>query len=301
MITSGSIQGLTLISRTFLEPGDLVVVENPTFFGALQSFTAVKARLLFVPTDKDGMRVDVLEQIISRHHPKLIYTIPSFQNPSGYVLSLERRKQLLNLVHRFSIPLVEDDPYSEIYFSNQPPPPALKRLDRFNHVIYISTFSKILFPGLRVGWLQAPRTVIERLSQAKVLYDLHTNTPGQIAIQRYLALGRMEKHLQTIRAAYAEKMAAMEEALQTHCSSCLEWRQPSGGYYFWCRLPQGLNSRDLMAALFREGVAILPGEAFYPGSEGGSWFRLNFTFPDSEQIEKGVAIIGRTINRLSSR
>ncbi len=298
MITSGSIQGLTLISNTLLTAGDLVLVENPTFFGALQSFNAVKARLLFIPTDRNGMNIDFLEQILVRQRPKLLYTIPTFQNPSGYVLSLERRRRLLALAHRHSLPIVEDDPYSRIYFQD-PPPPSLKFLDRFNHVIHISTFSKLLFPGLRVGWLQAPRQVIERLSRTKLLYDLHTNTPGQVAIQRYLSRGLLEEHLSLIRSVYAEKMGLMAECLGKYCAALEERQQPAGGYYFWCRLPQGLSSRELMLELFREGVAILPGEAFYPGNEGRSWFRLNFTFPDHDQIVKGIKIIGKVLNRLS--
>lgn len=300
LITSGSIQGLSLVTKVFVNPDDIVVVENPTFFGALQNFNSVKARLLFVPTDQDGMQVDVLEKLLGRHRPKLIYTIPSYQNPGGTVMSLDRRRKLLDLAHCHSVPVVEDDPYSRIYFC-EPPPPSLKTLDRCNHVIYLSTFSKILFPGLRVGWLQAPRPVIDRLTQAKLLLDLHTNSPGQVLIQQYLAQGKLEGHLQAVRRDYAARAEIMDRALTRYCQPALSWRKPGGGYYFWCRLNENLSSRALMMELFHDHVAILPGEAFYPGSEGSNWFRLNFTFPPREQIEEGIRRLGEGLKRLRDK
>ncbi len=297
LITSGSIQGLALVTKVFIQPDDLVVVENPTFFGALQSFTAARARLLFVPTDNEGMQVDVLEKLLTRHRPKLIYTIPTYQNPGGTVMSLTRRRKLLDLVHRQSVPLVEDDPYSRIYFGDVPPP-SLKMLDRFNHVIYLSSFSKILFPGFRVGWVTAPRPVADRLSQAKLLMDLHTNAPGQVMIHRYLQEGRLDGHLQRVRADYSRRAELMDQSLRRHTRGLISWQPPSGGYYFWCHIDAAVSSRSLMLELFHDKVAILPGEVFYPGSEGSHWFRLNFTFPPMDQIEPGIERIGSALKRM---
>ncbi len=184
LITSGAIQGLYLLAKTLLEPGDPVVVECPTFMGGLQIFRAAGARLIDIPLDDAGMRVDLLENFLARQRPKFIYSLPTFQNPSGATLSLERRKKILDLAYQHQVPVIEEDPYSKIYFKD-PPPPSLKALDKHNHVIYVGTFSKMLFPGLRIGWVTASRSVIERLAWAKQHIDLHSNSLGQRAIYEF--------------------------------------------------------------------------------------------------------------------
>ncbi len=300
LITSGSIQGLYLLSKMFLNPDDLVIVESPTFFEALQSFNSQGARVLGIPTDEEGMKVDILENLLARHHPKFIYTIPTFQNPRGFVMSLERRRKLLDLSYRYSIPIIEEDPYSRIYFEN-PPPPSLYSMDKYNHVIHLTTCSKILFPGLRIGWVLADKLVIEHLTWAKQHVDLSSNAIGQYALYEFCRQGLLEKHQEKIRSAYARKKAIMTSALKKHGSPLLEWSEPKGGYYVWVNLKEGLSSRALLMELFSQGVAYLTGEIFFPDGKGQEWFRLNFTYPEEAQIEEGIKRIGRALQRIKKK
>ena len=300
LITSGSIQGLYLLSKMFLNPDDLVVVESPTFFAALQIFSSQGARVLGIPMDEEGMKVDILESLLGRHHPKFIYTIPTFQNPSGRVMSVERRRKLLELAYRHSIPIIEEDPYSRIYFED-PPPPSLYFMDKYDHVIHLSTFSKILFPGLRVGWVLAAKPVIERLTWAKQFVDLSSNTLGQSVFHEFYRQGLLEKHQKTIRRAYARKKEIMSAALRRYCPSLLEWSDPQGGYYIWVKLNGELSSRSLLLELFSQGVAYMSGEVFFPDGKGQEWFRLNFTYPEESQIEEGIKRIGRALQRLGKK
>lgn len=300
LITSGSIQGLYLLSEMFLNPDDLVIVESPTFFAALQSFNSLGARVLGIPVDEEGIRVDILENLLARHHPKFIYTIPTFQNPGGFVMSLERRRKLLDLAYRYSVPIVEEDPYSRIYFED-PPPPSLYAMDKYNHVIHLSTFSKILFPGLRIGWVLASKPVIERLTWAKQLIDLSSNTLGQYALYEFYKQGLLEKHQEKIRSVYARKKDIMTSALKKCGSSLLEWTEPKGGYYVWVKLKEGLTSRALLLELFSQGVAYMTGEIFFPDGKGQEWFRLNFTHPEEAEIEEGIKKIGRALQRIKKK
>ena len=296
LITSGSIQGLYLLSKMFLNPDDLVIVESPTFFAALQSFNSQGARVLGIPVDEEGMRLDILENLLGRHHPKFIYTIPTFQNPGGFVMSIERRRKLLDLAYRYSVPIIEEDPYSRIYFED-PPPPSLYSMDKYNHVIYLSTFSKVLFPGLRIGWVLASKPVIERLTWAKQLVDLSSNALGQSAFYEFCRHGLLEKHQEKIQRVYAQKKEIMTSALKKYCNSLLEWNDPKGGYYLWSKLKEGLSSRALLLELFSQGVAYMSGEIFFPDGKGQEWLRLNFTYPEEAQIEAGIKKLGRALLR----
>jgi DNA-binding transcriptional MocR family regulator len=300
LITSGSIQGLYLLSKMFLNPDDLVMVESPTFFAALQGFNSQGARVLGIPVDEEGMRVDILENLLARHHPKFIYTIPTFQNPGGFVMSIERRRKLLDLAYRYSVPIVEEDPYSRIYFED-PPPPSLYSMDKYNHVIHLSTFSKILFPGLRIGWVLASKPVIERLTWAKQHVDLSSNAIGQYALHEFCKQGLLEKHQEKIRSVYTRKKEIMTSALKKHCSSLLEWIEPKGGYYVWVKLKEGLSSRALLLELISQGVAYMTGEVFFPDGKGQEWFRLNFTYPEEAQIEEGIKKLGRALQKIRKK
>src|SRR5947209_19967461 len=215
LILSGSTQGIGLVGRFLLNPGDEVVVEVPTYLGAIQTFRALGARVIGVPTDSDGMRVDLLETILARHRPRLIYTQPTFQNPSGVVMSPERRRRLMQLSRRYQTPVLEDDPYGEIYFQEKRPQP-LKALDPHGQVIYLSTFSKILAPGLRVAWLVAPEPMIERLSLHKQIFDLNTNAIGQWCVAEILRRGLLDDHLMLMRQQYRHKRDTMLSAIRTH-------------------------------------------------------------------------------------
>lgn len=299
MILSGSQQGLDFAARTFLSPGDTVLTEESTFFGALELFKAAGARVVGIPTDQNGMRTDLLEGAIRRHNPRLVYTLPTFQNPSGATMSLERRHEFLEVAGRFGLPVVEDDPYGELRYEGTPLP-TLKSLDRQESVIYLSSFSKVLFMGLRVGWAVAPQAVIERFSRFKQMTDLHANTPSQLLLDRFLREGHYVPHLGRVRAAYAEKRDRMAEALARYGSRIgWEWNLPQGGFYIWCRLPGSLPMRAFISRAAESGVAFLPGEAFCPdGTRRENRLRLNFTHASLEEIEEGVKRLARAAEKV---
>ncbi len=287
LVLSGSQQGIDLVARVLIEPGDVVVVEQPSFFGGLQVFRAAQARLVGVPTDADGMRPEALEAVLQRYRPKLIYTLPSFQNPSAAVLSPARRARLLELAYQFQVPVLEDDPYSELAYDG-PPPLSLKAFDRRGHVMYLSTFSKVLFPGLRLGWIAAPPAMVRQLVLAKQIVDLHSNTPGQWLLERFLREGHYPAHLARVRAAYRDRRDEVERALSAAAVPGLEWQRPAGGFYFWCRLPEGVATGRLLARAAELGVSFLPGGACFVDDPGAAFARLNFTYPPADRLAEGV-------------
>lgn len=288
MILSGSQQGLDFASRIFIRPGETVIVEEPTFFGAIQLFRAAGARIIGVPIDKDGIRTDILEALLVRHKPKFIYTLPTFQNPSGVTMSLERRYELLNLAYQYQTPILEDDPYGELRYDGITIPP-LKALDRHGYVMYLSTFSKVLFLGLRVGWIAAPQQLLSKFAHLKQITDLHVNTPSQWLLDRFIREGYYEKHIKLITKEYAFKKKAMVEALEKYKAYDIVWNEPEGGYYIWCRLPKNIAQTKLINKASNKGVVYVPGEAFYPyGTQGESYIRLNYTFPSVDEIEEGI-------------
>ena len=287
LILSGSQQGLDLAARALVEPGDTVVVEEPSYFGALQVFRSAKARLVGVPIDEEGMRTDILARVLERVRPKLVYTLPTFQNPSGAVMSLPRRRELLALAARHGVPILEDDPYSELRYEGTMVP-SLKALDSGESVLHLGTFSKILFPGLRLGWLVAPRPVVRRLALLKQAMDLHSNTPGQYVLERFIRRSLINEHLHLLRRAYTQRRNAMEEALRRHAGAGVTWQKPAGGFYFWCRLPDGVERSRLMAQAAERGVAFLPGWACFAEEPGESCVRLNFSYPPPHQLAAGV-------------
>jgi DNA-binding transcriptional MocR family regulator len=299
VVTSGSQQALDLLARVLVAPGDDVVVEAPSFFGALQVFRAAQARLLSVPVDRDGMRTDILQSVLERHRPKLIYTLPTFQNPSGAVMSLARRQQLLELAQRFQVPIVEDDPYGELRYEGESLP-SLKALDRHGYVIYVSSFSKVLFPGLRVGWVVAARPLVRQLVLAKQVVDLHTSTPGQLIIERLLRTGLYARHLTTVRQAYRESRDVMDESLRHHAPTGVTWQVPAGGFYLWCRMPEPLPAAELLARAAALRVAYLPGSACFAEESAEECVRLNFTYPDREEIRVGVRALMTAVRQVGS-
>lgn len=300
LILSGSTQGVGLVGRLLLNPGDEVVVEVPTYLGAIQTFRALQARVIGVPTDNDGMRVDLLESILARHRPRLIYTQPTFQNPTGLVMSPERRRRLLLLARRHQTPILEDDPYGEIYFQGKRPQ-ALKALDTHGQVIYLSTFSKILAPGLRVAWLAAPEPMIERLSLHKQVFDLNTNALGQWAVSEILHRNLLSTHLSTLRERYQHKRDLMLQAIATHWPREVRVSHPEGGFHLWCRLPGDLRTRTLLREAASEHVAFVIGEPFHVDGGGQQQFRLSFAYPREEDLEEAMKRIGHAMKRLLAR
>jgi DNA-binding transcriptional MocR family regulator len=297
MVLSGSQQGLDLVARVLLDPGDVVLVEVPSYLGAISLFRAAGARLLGVPVDEQGMRIDVLERLLARYRPQLIYTLPTFQNPAGQVMTAERRQALLSLAQRYQVPVLEDDPYGEIYFGDSPPPP-LKSLDRHGHVIYLSTFSKILFPGIRIGWLVAPRPVVDRLALVKQHADLHSNTLAQWALAEFVEQGWLHEHLAALRQVYPRKCRAMLAALNDYVPQGLRWNEPAGGFNLWCHLEAGLRSKDLLTEAGQRQVAFVVGEAFHASGGGQGAFRLNYSYQSEANIREGVRRLGLALKSL---
>ena len=288
LVTSGSQQGLDLAARLFLSPGDTVVVDEPCFFGALQVFRAAQARVVGVPADRDGMRTDLLEGMLARHRPKLIYTLPTFQNPSGSLMPLQRRQQLLEVAARAQVPVLEDDPYFELRYEGEAVP-SLKALDRHDQVLYLSSFSKVLFPGLRIGFFVAPRVVCRQLALLKQAMDLHSNTHGQWLLERLLASAAYEEHVARVRVAYARRRDRMDEALREHAPAWVRWFVPSGGFYIWCTLDREVSPHRLAARAAELGVSYLPGAACYAGEPPEPTLRLNFTYLEEDRIGEAVA------------
>lgn len=287
LVVSGSQQGLDLLARTFLDPGDAVVVEEPSYIGALQAFRGTQARLIGVPVDAHGMRTDILASVLEHHRPKFIYTLPTFQNPSGAVMTVERRRHLLELAARWQVPVVEDDPYSELRYEGDPLP-SLKALDEHDLVIYLSTFSKVLLPGLRIGYMVAPPVVLRQLVLAKQGADLHSNTFGQYLLDRFVRDGHFAAHIDGLKRAYRRRRDLMTAALERESGLALEVRAPDGGFYIWCGIPQGIDQSALLAHATTRGVTFLPGQACFAADPPENALRLNFTHCAEADIGVGV-------------
>ncbi|WP_425060370.1 Histidinol-phosphate aminotransferase [Sporomusa carbonis] len=298
MIVTGSQQGLYLITKIFLEPGDYVVVESPTYLGAIQLFNAANARLLSLPA-AGRLPLDLLQDYLIRYRPKLLYIMPTFQNPNGRVIPLEERRALLNLAAKHRLVIIEDDPYGELYYSQQPPP-SLKALDHYGGVIALGTFSKIIFPGLRTGWLVAPETVINRFALEKQYIDLHTGNISQKLLYDYLSEGLLDSHLTFIRAEYKKRRDVAANALKRYCSPHLDFTLPEGGFYFWCTLSRGILARQLLHEATKVGVSFVPGEAFYSDTSGSSEFRLCFVTHHADQLVEGIKRLSKALQVLAN-
>ncbi|MDH3814265.1 MAG: PLP-dependent aminotransferase family protein [Acidobacteriota bacterium] len=287
LVVSGSQQGLDLVARVFIDPGDVVVVEEPTYIGALQSFRVAGAKIIGIPVDENGMRTDILASILERERPKLIYTLPTYQNPSGVVMSVERRRHLLEIASRWHLPILEDDPYSELRYDGEPLP-SLKALDDNDLVLYQSTFSKALFPGLRIGYLVAPPVVLRQLALAKQGADLHANSFSQYLLERFVRDGHFAAHIENSKTVYRRRRDRMAAALLRDPSVGLEFAVPAGGFYIWCRLPEGVEQSALLANAAARGVVFLPGRACYPTEPTENCIRLNFSHASEAAIEVGI-------------
>jgi len=287
LVLSGSQQGLDLTTRAFIDPGDVVLVEEPSFFSAFQLFKAAGARVVGIPMDQDGIRTDVLEMLLKRFKPKLIYTIPDFQNPSGAVMSLERRRQLLSLAARNQLIILEDDPYGMLRYEGEKLP-AIKSMDVHGNVLYLSTFSKLLFPGFRVGWISAPPQVLHRYVMLKQLADLHTSSLPQLIFDRFLRESLLDSHLERANRENRYRRDVLLEELEKRRMEGLHWNRPEGGLYLWCSLPAGMLQSRLLARSVENGVSFVPGNTFFPGNPVGNHIRLNFTYPSPERIREGV-------------
>ena len=309
LITSGSQQALDLIAKLLINQGDKVLVEAPTYLGALQAFSVYGAEYIQVPSDADGLKTEMLEAPV-RLGPKFMYVLPNFQNPAGTTLAEGRRHELVLLADKFGIPIIEDDPYGQLRFEGEHLPPLVV-LDRANlrqdrrysigNVIYLSTFSKTLAPGLRLGWIVAPPEVITKLTQLKQGADLHTSTFAQMVAYEVARDGFLDEHVKLIRRVYRERRDAMLEALKTEFPIEVTWTHPQGGLFLWVTLPEGMDAQQLFAAAIQENVAFVSGDSFYApngaADEGRRHFRLNFSAADPGKIREGIRRLGVAIRR----
>jgi DNA-binding transcriptional MocR family regulator len=296
LIVSGSQQGIDVVINTLIDPGDVVLIEEPTYFWALCNFSASQARLIPVPVDEDGLQVDVLETLLSRHRAKLLYLMPTFQNPTGSTLSLQRRKSLLELAKRYQLPVLEDNFVGDLRYEGEPLP-SLRALDtKGDTIIHQATFSKALCPGLRLGWLVAPPEVTARLSLAKRASDLSTNTMAQAVMAEYLRGGSYVQHLEMVRRAYKARRDAMTSALDKFVGTRVSWSNPQGGLFIWAKLPSGCSARELLLHAEREGVTFSPGEMFFVHGGRPEYFRLSFIQSDEATIYDGIARLGKAVD-----
>lgn len=303
LITSGSQQALDLLGRILINRGDRILVESPTYLGALQAWSAYGAEYVTVPMDENGMITDALEEAL-RSGPKFIYVLPNFQNPTGVTLSLERRMKLIELADRYGVPIVEDDPYGQLRFEGDSLPSVVSLDGKFRqngdpcyrgNVIYLSTFSKILAPGLRLAWVIAPPEVIRKLVMAKQGADLHTATFNQLVAYEISKGGFLDRHIKVIQDVYRERRNVMLGAMDSYFPPGVEWTHPQGGLFLWGTMPDQLDASDVFKEAVKQKVAFVPGFSFFPLGGGYNTMRLNFSNAKPEKIQEGILRLGKAI------
>ena len=293
LLTNGSQQALDLIGRVFISRGDVIVTGKPTYLGALQAFKVYRPQIIGVPVDDEGMQVGALEEVLKTKNPKFIYVLPNFHNPMGVTLTLERRKELVKLAANYGIPIIEDDPYGELRFEGEDIAPVIV-LHKEN-VLYLSTFSKILAPGIRLGWVVAPEAIIRRLVQAKQAADLHTSTFIQMITHDIMKRGILKAHSKEIKKVYGRRRRIMTTAMEEHFPQGVNWTKPEGGLFMWVRAPEHINCMELLERAVEKKVAFVPGTVFYPDGTGLNTLRLNFSNAKPEMITEGIRRLGRVL------
>ena len=294
IVTTGSQQALDLIGKTMISPGDKVIVEAPTFLATIQCFRLYGADLIGAPIDAQGVKVDELERLIVEHKPRLIYLIPTFGNPSGAMLSLERRKRILELAVKYQTLVVEDDPYGELYFNAAPPPSMLSLSDNIpgsrEWLAHCGSLSKVLSPGLRVGWMIAPPELLGKATMCKQFSDAHTSNLTQATAAEYLQMNRMDGAMARVRPTYAERARVMCEGLKKALGDGIEFSAPEGGMFVWARLTApGADAREFAKKAIERGVAFVPGTPFFAHDPDHATLRLSFATVDIPKIEEGIA------------
>ncbi len=293
LITSGSQQGLDIVARAFLKPGDYVICEAPTYVGALQAFNFYEAKYETVDMDEYGMITDQLEEKVKRCKPKFIYVVPNFQNPSGITMSLKRRLQLIEIANRYNIPVIDDNPYGELRFEGEPVE-SLRRLGG-DTVISLMTFSKICAPGFRIAWLIAPADIMPVFEKVKQGGDLHTSTFSQYAMLEYLKMGTLSDHIKNISKCYGARRDIMIKAMDDYFPEGVKYVKPEGGLFLWLTLPNGMSGKDLLPKAIEEKVAYVYGSPFFPNGGGEDTLRLNFSNASDEKIVEGIKRLGKII------
>lgn len=310
IISTGSQQALYLAGKVMLDPGDTVLVEDPTYVGAMEAWKPIRPRFYPLPMDDDGLIIERVEEALveleaAGRPPKFLYTVSTFQNPTGVTLSLERRNQLLDLAERHHLPIVEDDPYGELRYSGETVPP-LAALDIQRHgspryVVYLSTFSKLLAPGLRVGWVTAPARMLKRMEQAKEGMDLYTGSLGQAIAAEACQDGLLDRHIPFIREVYRERRDVMLEALSASMPKNVRWTRPEGGMFLWITLPEWADGTKMLVKAVERRVAFVPGEAFFANGGGRNTMRLNFSFSSPDELREGVSRLATVLGELSEQ
>ncbi|NOK65950.1 MAG: DNA-binding transcriptional regulator, MocR family, contains an aminotransferase domain [Chloroflexi bacterium AL-N10] len=305
IVTSGSQQGLDLLGKLLIDPGNPILVENPTYVGALQAWRPYQPRCVTLPLDEDGLQIDGLEQALTNlaregQRPKFLYIVSAFQNPTGTTLAADRRTALIDLAAQHNLLIIEDDPYGELRYSGNPQTPLvaldIQRWGAPRHVAYLSTFSKLLAPSLRVGWMIGPDALLQRAVQAKQGLDLHTGSLAQAIDYEACCDGLLERHTPSIRQIYHERRDAMLGALESHMPDDVRWTHPEGGMFLWLTLPEGLDSAVLLQQAIVRNVAFVPGTAFFANGGGINTLRLNFSHPTPDRIEEGIRRLAEVVN-----
>lgn len=295
-VANGSQQALDLIGRLFINSGDKILIDAPTYLGAIQAWQVYGPQFVTVPLDKDGMDPDQVEKALQKHKIKFIYALPNFHNPAGTTLPYERRQRLVELAVKHGSFIVEDDPYGQLRFEGKDIAPLISM--HKENVLYLSTFSKTLSPGIRLGWIVAPEMVIAHLGQAKQGADLHTSTFAQYVAHNIAKQGIIKRHIQRICAAYKERRDVMLAAMGEHFPPGVTWTRPQGGLFLWVRMPEHVDSEELLKVAIEEKVAFVPGTAFYPDGQGGrNSMRLNFSNARPEMIQEGIKRLGQAMIR----
>ena len=287
LIMTGSQQPLDLVSKIFLDAGDCVLTENPTYMAALQAFQCYECRFASVPMDEGGLIPEALPELIEREKPRFLYTIPNFQNPTGVTLTAERRRALYSIAARYGILVVEDDPYGALRYAGEKIPPV-KSLDTEGIVLYHSTISKTIAPGLRIGWVVAPEEIRRKLTIAKQASDLHTSSLDQRIVHRYLSDFDSDAHVERIRQSYGERFSIMETVLRETMPPGFTWTRPEGGMFLWVTCPEGVDTSELMLEALKQKVLFVPGRDFFPDASGQRFMRLNFSNASPESIREGI-------------
>ncbi len=295
LLTNGSQQALDLIGRIFIDPGDTIITGEPTYLGALQAFKVYRPKIVGIPVDDEGMQVDALEEALKSHSPKFIYVLPNFHNPMGVTLTYERRVKLVKLAAKYGVPIIEDDPYGELRFEGEDITPIVV-LHKEN-VLYLSTFSKTLAPGIRLGWVVAPQKIIVKLVQAKQATDLHTSTFIQMIVEDIMRRGIMAAHAKVIRKVYGERRNVMIAAMEEHFPEGVSWTKPAGGLFLWVKTPESIDTTKLLEKAIEEKVAFVPGNVFYPTGGGHNTMRLNFSNAKPEMIKEGIKRLGNALRK----
>jgi 2-aminoadipate transaminase len=288
LITSGSQQALTLVASVLLEPGDRVLVEEPSYLAALQCFALARAVAVPVRCDDEGLDPDALDELVAQHRPKLLYTVPTFHNPTGRTLPLARRRALAAAAKRTGLWLVEDDPYGELRYGGEALPALASLPESQDRTLALSTLSKIAAPGLRLGWVRAPRTVLRSLTIAKQAADLHSSTVDQAAAARWLATSDLDAHIDRLRAAYRARRDTLLDGLAGALPPGSTHNRPDGGMFVWARLPDGWDASALLPRALERDVAYVPGAPFFSGSPDPATLRLSFTAHRPEEIRRGL-------------